>query len=175
MRHSYGYGPNPPCSVSKSFRPPPTSSPLPISVTHKHVRLLHLHSKYSKTMRLLEGKPTPHTIAIGLSSLTLLALSIALLALEARVQDAFRNQSLQYPGSSIAEFIFVPLNPPTIDVGPTIVKFAVGAYSLIVALLGIAWLVVHWCSASGRASAVHVRSPFPQILECMWSLKKDQD
>lgn len=107
-------------------------------------------------MRFLEGKFTPHIIVIGLSSIVLLALSIALLVLEARVQDAFRDQGFQYPGSSIAEFIFVPLNPSNIDLGPTIVKFAVGACSLIVSLLSIVWPVLHWCRIGGRANVVHV-------------------
>ncbi|KAF2439528.1 hypothetical protein P171DRAFT_436171 [Karstenula rhodostoma CBS 690.94] len=97
-------------------------------------------------------KFTLHTIAISISSLTLLALSTALLALESRVQDAFSNNARQYPGSNMAEFIFVPLNPSNIDAWPTVVKFAVGACSLLVSLLGLVWLGLHWW-----ASIVHIR------------------
>ncbi|KAF9728794.1 hypothetical protein PMIN04_008254 [Paraphaeosphaeria minitans] len=104
----------------------------------------------------LGSKLTPHTIAIGLSSLILLALSIAILMLESRVQNAFTNDSRQYPGSSMAEFMFVPLNPSNIDAGPTVVKFAVGACSLLVSLLGIAWPVMHWSRACGKANIVYV-------------------
>lgn len=117
----------------------------------------------------LDSKFTPHIIAIGLSSLTLLALSIAILGLESRVQDAFVDKVRQYPGSSMAEFMFVPLNPPNIDAGPTVIKFAVGACSLVVSLMGIAWPVLHWCKSYGRASIVHVRIPSlkPRILRCV--------
>lgn len=98
----------------------------------------------------------PHTIIILILSSALFALAIAIIALEARVQDAFPEQSLQYPGSSIAEFMFVPLSPSNIDVGPTVAKYAVGACGLLVSLFGIAWPVLHWCRASGRANIIHV-------------------
>lgn len=111
-------------------------------------------------MTVLDSKFTPQTIAIGLSSLILLVLSIAILVLESRVQDVFTNQTRQYPGSSMAEFLFVPLNPSNIDAGPTIAKFAVGSCSLMVSLLGLAWPVLHWCRVCGRASVIHVRRPY---------------
>ena len=101
--------------------------------------------------------PIPsHLLLILILSTALFALSIALIALQARVQDAFPDEGRQYPGSSIAEFMFVPLNPSNIDVGPTVAKYAAGACCLLVALLGVAWPVLHWCRASGRASIVHV-------------------
>jgi hypothetical protein len=126
-------------------------------------------------MAHLSSKFTPHTIAIGLSSLTLLALSIALIVLESRVQNAFQDQGRQYPGSNIAEFLFVPLNPSNIDAGPTVMKFAVGACSLAVSLLGIAWVVLHWCRACGMASMVHVRLSFPKCKEIETELCIGQD
>jgi hypothetical protein len=112
-------------------------------------------------MPRLDSKFTPRPIAIGILSLTLLALSITVVTLEARVQDAFQDKGRQYPGSSIAEFLFVPLNPSNIDEGPTVVKFAVGACSMAVSLLGIAWAVLHWCKAYGTASMIHVRFFLP--------------
>lgn len=95
---------------------------------------------------------TPHTIIIFLSSLALLGISIAVLVLEAQVQNAFRNEQIQYPGSSIAEWLFVSLNPEDIDAGPTVVKFVIGASSLAVSLVGAAWAILHWF----RSSAVYV-------------------
>lgn len=101
---------------------------------------------------------TPHITSILITSLSLFALSVALIALEAKVQDAFSTQQLQYPGSSLAEFMFVSLNPPNIEMGPTVIKFAAGSCGLAVSLLGTAWTVAHWCRAGGRANIVHVRT-----------------
>ncbi|KAJ4299185.1 hypothetical protein N0V90_004429 [Kalmusia sp. IMI 367209] len=91
---------------------------------------------------------TPQTIAIFLSSVVLLSLSVALLVLEARVQNAFRDEQIQYPGSSMAEWLFVTLNPRNIDIGPTAAKFAVAGFSLFAALLGLVLTLLHWFEAS---------------------------
>lgn len=94
----------------------------------------------------------PLTIAIFLSSAIILSLSIALLVLEERVQHAFRDEQFQYPGSSMAEWLFVTLNPRNIDIGPTVAKFAVGGFNICASLLGLVFTLLHWF----KASNVHV-------------------
>lgn len=135
----------------------PSDSRLSSSLLLKHASSHHeLINNCSKTMNLRNLPIAPHTIVLLVLSSSLFILSIVLLALQSRVQDAFTDEGLQYPGSSIAEFMFVPLSPSNIDVGPTVAKYALGACTLVVSLLGIAWPVLHWCRASGRANIIHV-------------------
>ncbi|KAF2119792.1 hypothetical protein BDV96DRAFT_642800 [Lophiotrema nucula] len=82
--------------------------------------------------------------AIFLTSFILLGLSIAIIVLEAKVLTAFQDRRIQYPTSSLAEWLFINLNPNNIDGGPTIGIFVAGATGLVTSLATMLWTVGTW-------------------------------
>ncbi|KAF2249801.1 hypothetical protein BU26DRAFT_604114 [Trematosphaeria pertusa] len=87
---------------------------------------------------------TALTYSILVNSVILLFLSVAEIVLEDRVLHAFRSVQIQYPGSSLAEWLFVSMNPRNIDSGPTTAIFLVGGGGLICALVGIGCILATW-------------------------------
>lgn len=85
-------------------------------------------------------------IFIFILAFILLLLGIAEIVLQDRVHHAFKNYLIQYPGSSLAEWLFVTLNPLNLDTGPSSAKFTVGAVSMFSALLAMAWMATVWWS-----------------------------
>jgi hypothetical protein len=97
-------------------------------------------------MRKLSFDPlTPLTYGTCVTALILVGLAIAEIALTAKTLHAFRHIEVQYPGSSLAEWKFVDMNPANIDAGPTSANFTVGAGSLASALLTTLWIVLVVC------------------------------
>ncbi|KAF2871664.1 hypothetical protein BDV95DRAFT_46223 [Massariosphaeria phaeospora] len=84
------------------------------------------------------------TYFIFTASGVLLGLSIAEVALESRVLRVFRNLNIQVPGSSIAEWLFVSLNPQNLRTGPSDGIFIVGVFGIVASLLGLAWMGSVW-------------------------------
>lgn len=99
---------------------------------------------------------TALTYSILVNSVILLFLSVAEIVLEDRVLHAFRSVQIQYPGSSLAEWLFVSMNPRNIDSGPTTAIFLVGGGGLICALVGIGCILATWWGV--MESKVNVRS-----------------
>lgn len=94
------------------------------------------------------SNPNIQPLSIAVVSLLLIGLSIALIVLEERLQHAFIDKRIQYPDSSLAEWLFINLNPMNIDIGPTVAKFAVGGFSLGAALLSVMPGLLRWFAAS---------------------------
>jgi hypothetical protein len=95
-----------------------------------------------KTLTLL-------TYGTCVAALLLVGLAAAEIALTAKTLRAFRRLDVQYPGSSLAEWKFVDLDPPNIDSGPTSACFTVGAASLASAVLATLWIVLVVCGVGG--------------------------
>ncbi|KAF2683151.1 hypothetical protein K458DRAFT_419357 [Lentithecium fluviatile CBS 122367] len=88
---------------------------------------------------------TPLTYGTFLAAILLIGLSGAEVALTAQYLHAFRHFEVQYPGSSLAEWAFVKMDPSNLDTGPTSAKFTVGTCGLVAALLATLWIVLLWC------------------------------
>jgi hypothetical protein len=77
-------------------------------------------------------------------SIVLLGLSLSEIILEQNVLHTFRNVKIQYPNSSLAENLWVSLNPDYIDPNPTIAISVAGAVGVISAISSIVWVSALW-------------------------------
>lgn len=93
---------------------------------------------------------TALTYSIFAAAFVLLSLSIAEIVLEDRTSQAYHDVQVQYPGSSLAEWLFVPMRPRYIDTGPMTAKFIAAPCSMFSSLAGMAWIAAHWLDASER-------------------------
>jgi hypothetical protein len=93
---------------------------------------------------------------ILLVSVVLMGLSIAEIVLEARIQQVSQSDlQVQYPGSSLAEWLWVPVNPPRLNGGPTTAIIIVGALGILVAVTVLIWVIFGWCGWNqNRVSAL---------------------
>jgi hypothetical protein len=100
--------------------------------------------------KLSSANVTGLSYMVFITSVVLFALAIAEISLAAVSLRAFRHFSIQIPGSNLAEWKFVDMDPTNIDEGTTSAKFAVGAAGLAAALLASLWVVLRWAGFSGN-------------------------
>lgn len=89
-------------------------------------------------------------ISLLLLSLILLGLCLAEIVLEQNVISVFRDYKVQYQGSSMAEWMFVSLNPVYIDSGPTMAVTIAGAVGTVAAVMVSVWVAIVWWGVSPR-------------------------
>lgn len=104
------------------------------------------------------------TALIFFLSFVLLGLSISELVLEQNVLHALENWHLQFPGSSLAEWLFVPLNPRMLDAGPTNAIMTVGALGIVAGVCGMGWCWGMWCGQSRRYVCPPIRKRSVEVL-----------
>lgn len=85
------------------------------------------------------------TYSIFMSAIILLAVAIAAIVVEEKVLHVFRDIAIQYPGSSLGEWMFVSLDPKNIDHGPTIAIFIGAGCAVVASLMSCIWMVTTWC------------------------------
>ncbi|KAF2737485.1 hypothetical protein EJ04DRAFT_550630 [Polyplosphaeria fusca] len=105
----------------------------------------HLQNSLGDMTRFNISRITALSYLVFLASLLLLALCITDIVLESKLDSVFsRRFQVQYPGSSLAEWLFVPLDPNYIDSGPAIAKFINGAVGILAAVVGMCWIGATW-------------------------------
>lgn len=78
-------------------------------------------------------------------SIVLLGLSIADVVLIEKVQGVFRNTlQIQYPNSSLAEWLWVPVHPHKLDSGPANAILVVGCLGIITGTSGLGLVFALW-------------------------------
>jgi hypothetical protein len=82
--------------------------------------------------------------SIFVTAIVLLGLAIAEIALTAVSLRAFRHFDVQIPGSSLAEWKFISMDPSNIEEGTTTAKYVVGTASLVAALIASLWVALQW-------------------------------
>jgi len=87
---------------------------------------------------------TPLSYSVFVTAIVPLGLAIAEITLTAITLRAFRRFDVQFPGSSLAEWKFVSLDPSNIDDGTTSAKFVVGTTGLVAALVPSLWIALQW-------------------------------
>ena len=92
---------------------------------------------------------TPLSYCVFVVAVILIGLGIAEIALTAVSLRAFRRFQIQIPGSSLAEWKFVPMDPTNVDDGTTTAKFVVGTAGLVAALLALLWIALQWAGVGG--------------------------
>lgn len=96
---------------------------------------------------LLRASPLQYSIVV--IAFILIGLGIAELVVTARLLRAFRHAAIQVPGSNLAEWLFVNLDPENIDAGPTTAKFIAGGFCLFAGLLSLLWIDMQWYGFRG--------------------------
>ncbi|KAF2475499.1 uncharacterized protein BDR25DRAFT_350855 [Lindgomyces ingoldianus] len=87
---------------------------------------------------------------IFITAIIILALSLAEIVMEAKVLTAFSSGlQVQLPGTSLAEWLFIPLRPMNLDTGPTEAIFVAGAFGVVCGLFEVAWLLAIWFGVKG--------------------------
>ena len=119
----------------------PTKTARPQPATHPNRGL----SKW--TAFLLSPNVTWLTYTILLTSFLLLLLAILQIVCEAHLLHAFKHTNVQLPGSSLAEWLFIPMHPSTLDNGPMVGIFVVGGWSLLTSTFTVLWVGCLWCGA----------------------------
>ncbi|KAF2707835.1 hypothetical protein K504DRAFT_45145 [Pleomassaria siparia CBS 279.74] len=84
------------------------------------------------------------TYIILVVSIILACLSIATIILQLKVNGVFQDLQVQIPGSNIAEWMYVSLNPVYLDTGPGISILVVGACGIMSGLSGMSWVITAW-------------------------------
>lgn len=91
---------------------------------------------------------------IFVSAIVQLGVSIGEILLDENVEHVFRNVKIQYPGSGLFEWMWVPLHPDNIDYGPSIGILTAGASSIVSAVATLIWILLIWW-----ALAAHIVRP----------------
>ncbi|ORX94144.1 hypothetical protein BCR34DRAFT_226997 [Clohesyomyces aquaticus] len=82
---------------------------------------------------------------ILITVLLILGLSISEIVLEGKVLSAFSNNlQVQVPGTSLAEWLFVPIRPRNLKSGGSEGIIVVGILGVLCALLQMAWILMSW-------------------------------
>jgi hypothetical protein len=83
---------------------------------------------------------TAISLAIFVSSIVVIVISIAEIALETRMLHAFHHIQIQLPGSSLAEWLFINMDPHNLDTGPTVAIITLGSIDI-----GFSSVLLIWC------------------------------
>jgi hypothetical protein len=89
-------------------------------------------------------KKTSILSAIYTLSVVLLAVSLAVIFLEGNVIHAFRDFNVQEPGTSLAEWRWISLDPANLDTAPTTAIITAAVFGLMNAVLAFGWVTMLW-------------------------------
>ena len=104
----------------------------------------YIYSEEINMGRFAVKRITILSYLLFLMSVVWLGLAIAEIVLERRVRSVFRDLRIQLPGTNKAERLFVFLDPPNIDDGPSIAMLSASTLGVIASTLGVIWMVALW-------------------------------
>ncbi|KAF2653625.1 hypothetical protein K491DRAFT_780195 [Lophiostoma macrostomum CBS 122681] len=116
------------------------------------------------TAWLLSTSITPLTYTIFLTSCLLILLSTLQIICEVHLFHAFNNTRVQLPGSSLAEWLFIPTTPVNLDSGPTAGNLLVASWGIMTSVVALIWVGCLWRETIAQRTRALAQTAFSLTL-----------